>query len=77
MVFGHVGQKKSRTVGQKKSRPRKVTLKRALREAKGAGLSVSGATYEDGKVSLTFGETAKAAGDELDEWMAGRHANKT
>jgi hypothetical protein len=61
-------------VGQKKSRSRKVTLRRALREAKGAGLSVSAATYEDGRVSLTFGETAKAAGNELDDWMA-RHAD--
>jgi hypothetical protein len=69
MAFDHVGQKKPRS--------RKVTLKRALREAKGAGLSVSGATYEDGKVSLTFGETAKAAGNEFDEWIAGRHADTT
>jgi hypothetical protein len=64
-------------LGQKKSRSRRVTLRRALREAKGAGLSVSAATYEDGKVSLTFGETAKTAGNEFDEWKAGRHADST
>jgi hypothetical protein len=61
--------------GQKKPRPRKLTLTRALREATKAGVSVASATIEDGKVLLTFGEAVKTSGsDELDGWMA-KHAN--
>jgi hypothetical protein len=41
---------------QKKPRRRKITLARALREAEKAGFNVAGATIEDGKVTLTFGE---------------------
>jgi hypothetical protein len=41
---------------QKKPRRRKTTLARALREAAKAGVNVAGATIEDGKVTLTFGE---------------------
>jgi hypothetical protein len=61
-------------IGRNKSRSRKVTLRRELREAKKAGFNVSSATIEDGRVTLTFGEPAKTAGNELDDWME-RHAN--
>jgi hypothetical protein len=61
--------------GQKKPRSRKLTLARALREAAKAGVSVAGATIEDGRVSLTFGETAKTGGNELDDWMGKHHAD--
>jgi hypothetical protein len=54
---------------------RKPSLARALVEAKKAGVAVTGATVEPGKVALTFGEAAKnSSGDELDKWMA-KHAN--
>jgi hypothetical protein len=57
-------------------RQRKPSLTEALREAKKAGISVTGATYTaDGSVSLSFGE--KSNGNELDQWLAGRHANTT
>jgi hypothetical protein len=39
---------------------RKPTLADALKQAKKAGVNVSGATIEDGKVSLTFGENEDA-----------------
>ena len=59
-------------------RQRKRSLTKALREAKKAGISVTGATLTaDGSVSLSFGEAAKSNGNELDEWMAGRHENST
>ena len=56
-------------------RQRKPTLSRALREAKRAGVNVAGATYEDGKVSLQFGEpqAGEKHGNELDEWIE-KHA---
>jgi hypothetical protein len=41
----------------KRRRTRKVTLTQALREAAKAGVSVAGAAIEDGKVTLTFGDT--------------------
>jgi hypothetical protein len=42
--------------GQKKTRRRRTTLAGVLREAAKAGVNVAGATIEDGKVTLTFGE---------------------
>jgi hypothetical protein len=50
----------------KPKRQRKATLARALREAKKAGVSVQGATVEDGRVTLTFGEAA--TGDKINPW---------
>jgi hypothetical protein len=59
-------------------RKRKRSLTMEQREAKKAGLSVTGATYAvDGSVSFSFGEAVKTTnGDALDQWMA-RHANPT
>jgi hypothetical protein len=55
-------------------RRRKVTLARAIRQAKQAGLDIAGATLAaDGTVSLAFGEPAKTSGNELDQWIA-KHA---
>jgi hypothetical protein len=56
----------------RKRRLRKLTLARALGEAKKAGTNVAGATLApDGSVSLMFGEPAKRNGsDALDQWMA-------
>jgi hypothetical protein len=52
-------------------RPRKLTLAQALREAAKAGVNVTGATIENGKVSLMFGKGAPAASEnELEAWMA-------
>jgi hypothetical protein len=54
---------------KKPRRQRKPTLARALREAANAGVNVAGATIEDGKVSLTFGEVAKSNGNvEANPW---------
>jgi len=62
--------------GQKKpSRARKPTLARALRQAAKAGVNVAGATIEDGKVSLTFSEAQPEQTNDLDKWMAKRHAH--
>jgi hypothetical protein len=59
-----------------RQRQRKPTLARALREAAKAGVNVAGATIENGKVTLQFGEPVKANEvDELDKWIAKRHAN--
>jgi hypothetical protein len=44
--------------GTPRARLRKPTLAAALRQAAKAGASVSGATIEAGKVTLTFGEPA-------------------
>jgi len=61
-----------------KHRTRKPSLTKALREAKKAGLSVTGATYTAaGSVSLSFGEAVKSNGNDLDQWLAGRHENPT
>jgi hypothetical protein len=57
-------------------RQRRPSLARALREAKKAGFTVVSATIEESKVSLTFVATAQdSGGNELDQWMAKRHAN--
>ncbi len=56
-----------------RQRKRKPTLIRALREAKKAGVSVAGATIEEGKVTLTFGRVEDdAAVTPLEEWRAKR-----
>jgi imidazolonepropionase-like amidohydrolase len=59
----------------KPKRKRKPTLARALRDAAKAGVNVAGATIEDGRVSLTFGEAQAEQANDLDKWMAKRHAN--
>ena len=52
---------------------RTPSLAKALREAKKAGVPVASATLTaDGGVSLSFGETAKSNGSDLDQWLAGR-----
>jgi hypothetical protein len=44
---------------QKRTRKRRMTLARAMRQASEAGVAVSGATVNsDGSVTLTFGEAA-------------------
>jgi hypothetical protein len=53
-------------------RQRKPTLADALKQAKKAGVDVSGATIEDGKVSLTFGENEDAKVTPLEQWRAKR-----
>jgi len=53
-------------------RQRKPTLAGALKQAKKAGVNVSGATIEDGKVSLTFGEDEEARVTPLERWRAKR-----
>ena len=58
----------------RKPRRRTPTLASALKQAAKAGASVSGATIEDGRVVLTFGEPAKSESSELDTWMA-KHAH--
>jgi hypothetical protein len=58
-------------------RQRKPSLTKALREAKKAGISVTGATFTADSVSLSFGEAAKSNGNDLDQWLAGRHENPT
>jgi hypothetical protein len=48
-------------------------LTKALREAKKAGIPVASATLTaDGSVSLSFGETVKDNGNDLDRWLARR-----
>jgi len=56
-------------------RARRPTLARALREARKAGVNVAGATIEDGKVSLTFGEAQPEPTNDHDKWLAKRHAH--
>jgi hypothetical protein len=58
-------------------RTRTPSLTKALREAKKAGIPVTGATFTAGSVSLSFGEAAKSNGNDLDQWLAGRHENPT
>jgi hypothetical protein len=60
-----------------KHRTRTPSLTKALREAKKAGISVTGATFTADSVSLSFGEAAKSNGNDLDQWLAGRHENPT
>jgi hypothetical protein len=54
----------------KRTRKRRITLGRAMRQASEAGLAVSGATLAaDGSLSLTFGETPAAGSiDDHNEW---------
>jgi len=56
-------------------RQRKPSLTKALREAKKAGIPVTGATFTADSVSLSFGEAVKSNGNDLDQWLAGRHEN--
>jgi len=57
----------------KPHRIRTPSLTKALREAKKAGIPVTGATFTADSVSLSFGEAAKSNGNDLDQWLAGRH----
>jgi hypothetical protein len=57
--------------------PRPKLHRKALREAKKAGIPVTGATFTADSVSLSFGEAAKSNGNDLDQWLAGRHENPT
>jgi hypothetical protein len=62
----------------RRQRKRSPSLTKALREAKKAGISVTGATFTaDGSVSLSFGEAVKSNGNDLDQWLAGHHENPT
>ena len=62
----------------KPHRIRTPSLTKALREAKKAGIPVTGATLAaDGGVSLSFGEAVKSNGNDLDQWLAGHHENPT
>jgi hypothetical protein len=54
----------------RRQRKRTPSLARALREAKKAGIPVTGATFTADSVSLSFGEAVKSNGNALDEWMA-------
>jgi hypothetical protein len=58
-------------------RQRAPSLTKALREAKKAGIPVTGATFTADSVSLSFGEAVKSNGNDLDQWLAGRHENAT
>jgi hypothetical protein len=61
---------------ERKRRARKPTLAGALKQAGKAGAKVRGATVAaDGSVSLQFGEPQTEQTNDLDEWMAKRHAN--
>jgi hypothetical protein len=65
-------------VPPRRQRKRSPSLTKALSEAKRAGISVTGATFTaDGSVSLSFGEAMKSNGNDLDQWLAGRHENPT
>jgi hypothetical protein len=57
----------------RRQRKRSPSLTKALREAKKAGIPVTGATFTADSVSLSFGEAAKSNGNDLDHWLAGRH----
>src|SRR5262249_35877875 len=58
---------------RRRTRP---SLARAIKQARKVGVTVSGATIAaDGSVSLTFGEPTPAQQNDLDRWMAKRHAN--
>jgi hypothetical protein len=56
---------------------RTPSLTMALREAKKAGIPVTGATFTADSVSLSFGEAAKSDGNDLDQWLAGHDENPT
>ena len=58
----------------RRTRERKPSLTRALREAKRAGVNVAAATITDQGVVLTIGEAAKTNSNELDQWME-KHKN--
>jgi hypothetical protein len=61
---------------ERKRRQRKPTLAAALKQASKAGVDVKGATLAaDGSVSLQFGEPQTEQINDLDKWMAKRHAN--
>jgi hypothetical protein len=61
---------------ERQRRARKPTLAGALKQASKAGVDVKGATLAaDGSVSLQFGEPQTEQINDLDKWMAKRHAN--
>lgn len=54
---------------QKRTRKRRITLARAMRQASEAGVAVNGATVNaDGSVTLTFGNPANGSGENFNEW---------
>jgi hypothetical protein len=61
----------------RRQRKRSPSLTKALREAKKAGIPVTGATFTADSVSLSFGEAVKSNGSDLDQWLARRHENPT
>jgi hypothetical protein len=62
--------------GTMRQRRRRPTLAGALKQASKAGVNVKGATVAaDGSVSLQFGEPQTEQINDLDKWMAKRHAN--
>ena len=56
----------------KPKRSRKPNLTKAIKEAAQAGLSVTGATIEAGRITLQFGQQCgdTAKGNELDDWLS-------
>jgi hypothetical protein len=56
----------------KAKRVRKPNLAKAIKEAARAGLSVTGATIEAGRVTLQFGQSCddNVQGNELDDWLS-------
>jgi hypothetical protein len=69
--------RRSKGGAPKPHRTRTPSLTKALREAKKAGIPVTGATFTADSVSLSFGEAAKSNGNDLDQWLAGHHENPT
>lgn len=60
----------------KAPRRRRPTLARALKEANKAGKPVKGAVLgPDGTIELKFGEPGTEPPNDLDKWIAKRHAN--
>jgi hypothetical protein len=57
-------------VPSRRQRKRTPSLAKALREAKKAGIPVTGATFTADSVSISFGDAVKSNGNALDEWMA-------
>ena len=78
VTFRHMVKLRERGVFDKpqprRTRERKPSLPRALREAKQAGVNVAAATITGQGVVLTFGEAAKTDSNELDQWME-KHKN--
>jgi hypothetical protein len=77
LVAGMLPERVEPAPAPRRQRKRSPSLTKALREAKKAGISVTGATFTADSVSLSFGEAAKSNGNDLDQWLAGRHENPT